>query len=70
MIRFTLVININIGLFNLIPIPGFDGFSLLRDLSPNTFYKFEEKFYQYQMIIMLGFIFIGGRIIAIPAVLY
>lgn len=67
MIRFTLVININIGLFNLIPIPGLDGFSLLRDLSPNTFYKFEEKFYQYQMIIMVGFIFIGGRIIAIPA---
>lgn len=67
MIYMTLVININIGLFNLIPIPGLDGFSLLRDLSPNTFYKFEEKFYQYQMLIMVGFIFIGGRIISIPA---
>jgi Zn-dependent protease len=67
MIYMTLLININIGLFNLIPIPGLDGFSLLRDLRPNTFYKFEEKFYQYQMIIMVGFIFIGGRIIAVPA---
>ena len=67
MIYMTLVININIGLFNLIPIPGLDGFSLLRDLSPNTFYKFQEKFYQYQMIIMLGFIFVGGRIISVPA---
>jgi len=67
MIRFAIVININIGLFNLIPIPGLDGFSLLRDLRPNTFYRFEEKFYQYQMIIMVGFIFIGGRIISIPA---
>ena len=67
MIYMTLLININIGLFNLIPIPGLDGFSLLRDLRPNTFYKYEEKFYQYQMIIMLAFIFIGGRIISIPA---
>lgn len=67
MIYMTLLINVNIGLFNLIPIPGLDGFSLLRDLSPSTFYKFEEKFYQYQMIILLGFIFIGGKIISIPA---
>ena len=67
MIYMTIVINVNIGLFNLIPIPGLDGFSLLRDLSPNTFYKYEEKFYQYQMIIMLAFIFVGGRIISIPA---
>ena len=67
MIYFTLVININIGLFNLIPIPGLDGFSLFRDLSPNTFHKFEEKFYQYQMMIMIAFIFVGGRIIQIPA---
>lgn len=67
MIYMTLVININIGLFNLIPIPGLDGFSLLRDLSPKTFYKYEDKFYQYQMLIMLGLIFIGGKVIAVPA---
>ena len=67
MISLALVVNVNIGLFNLIPIPGLDGFSLLRDLNPKTFYKFEEKFYQYQMLIMLGLIFIGGKIIAVPA---
>ena len=67
MIRSTLLININIGLFNLIPIPGLDGFSLLRDLNPSTFHRFEEKFYQYQMIIMLALIFVGGRIIQVPA---
>jgi len=67
MMRFALVININIGLFNLIPIPGLDGFSLLRDLSPKTFYRFEEKFYQYQMLIMLALIFVGGKIIQVPA---
>ena len=67
MIRLAVVINVNIGLFNLIPIPGLDGFSLLRDLKPNFFHRYEEKFYQYQMLIMLGLIFIVGRIIQIPA---
>lgn len=67
MISLTIMINVNIGLFNLIPIPGLDGFSLLRDLRPDTFYRFEERFYQYQMLIMLLLIFVGGRIISIPA---
>lgn len=67
MIRLAVVINVNIGLFNLIPIPGLDGFSLLRDLKPSFFHRYEDKFYQYQMLIMLGLIFVGGRIIQIPA---
>jgi Zn-dependent protease len=67
MIFYTIIVNVNIGLFNLIPIPGLDGFSLLRDLRPDVFYKYQEKFYQYQMIILVGFIFIGARIISIPA---
>ena len=67
MIYGVLQLNIFLGLFNLIPVPPLDGFSLLRDLSPNTFYKFQEKFYQYQMIIMLFLLYFGGRIIAVPA---
>lgn len=67
MIFFAIVVNVNIGLFNLIPIPGLDGFSLLRDLKPSFFHRYEEKFYQYQMLIMIGLIFVGGRIIQIPA---
>ena len=61
-----IVVNVNIGIFNLIPIPGLDGFSILRDLAPSKFYKFEQKFYQYQMIILIALIFAGGRIISIP----
>jgi Zn-dependent protease len=67
MLQYVLVINVSIGLFNLIPVPSLDGFSLLRDLSPKTFYKYEEKFYQYQMLIMLLLLYVGGRIIQIPA---
>lgn len=66
MISQIIIINVNIGVFNLIPIPGLDGFSILRDLAPAKFYKFEEKFYQYQMLILLLLVFFGGRIISIP----
>lgn len=67
MIQLIIVINVNIGIFNLIPIPGLDGFSVLRDLLPKRFYSFEEKFYQYQMPIMLLFIFFGARILQGPS---
>lgn len=67
MIKLVIIINVNIGIFNLIPIPGLDGFHVLRDLFPRKFYSFEEKFYQYQMPIMLLFIFFGSRILALPS---
>jgi Zn-dependent protease len=67
MLQYVLVINVSIGLFNLIPIPPLDGFSLFRDLSPKTFYKYQDKFYQYQMLIMLLLLYVGGRIIQIPS---
>lgn len=67
MIQLIIVINVNIGIFNLIPIPGLDGFSVLRDLLPKRFHSFEEKFYQYQMPIMLLFIFFGARILHGPS---
>ncbi len=67
MVRYIIVINVSIGLFNLIPVPPLDGFSILRDLSPNTFYRYQEKFYQYQILILLLLVYAGGRIIQIPA---
>ncbi|WP_297423577.1 site-2 protease family protein [Clostridium sp.] len=67
MIEEILTLNVFLGLFNLIPVPPLDGFSLLRDLNPKTFYKYEGMFYQYQMIIMLVLIYVGGRVIQVPA---
>ncbi|EKQ53850.1 MULTISPECIES: site-2 protease family protein [unclassified Clostridium] len=67
MIREVLELNVFLGIFNLLPVPPLDGFSLLRDLNPKTFYKYEGVFYQYQMIIMLVLIYVGGAIIQVPA---
>jgi Zn-dependent protease len=54
----TLAVSINCSLFvlNLIPIPGFDGFHILRDLFPSFFYKYAEQVYKYQMLIMILFL--------------
>ncbi len=65
MIIQIIFINVSIGLFNLIPVPPLDGFSILRHINPKVFYEFQEKFYQYQMLILIGIIFIGGRVISV-----
>lgn len=67
MIRQVVILNVLLGFFNLIPVPPLDGFSLFRDLSPKTFYKYEGMFYKYEMLLLLAVMYFGGRIIAIPA---
>lgn len=59
-------INVGLGLFNLLPVPPLDGFSILRNLAPKIFYKYQESFYQYQMMIMLFVLYFGGRVISVP----
>jgi Zn-dependent protease len=74
-----LSVSINCTLFvlNLIPIPGFDGFHILRDLFPKFFYNFAEQVYKYQFIIMIVFlvtplagIIIGGPSSFISSLIY
>jgi Zn-dependent protease len=66
-----LSVSINCTLFvlNLIPIPGFDGFHILRDLFPKFFYNFAEQVYKYQFIIMIVFLVtpLAGIIIGGPS---
>lgn len=63
------VISANCMLFvlNLIPIPGFDGFHILRDLFPRFFYNISNAVYRYQMVIWIIFIvFFSGYLVDIP----
>ncbi|SHJ62830.1 Zn-dependent protease (includes SpoIVFB) [Clostridium amylolyticum] len=67
--NFTILINVNLFLFNLLPLPGLDGFHILEDLFPRSFYKYGEVMYKYQMLILL--LVVGtnviGFIIGTPA---
>lgn len=66
MARYTVSINCMFFLFNLIPIPGLDGFHILRDLFPRTFYNIADSIYKYQMLILIAIIMpiIGGNSLA------
>lgn len=73
---FRIMVSLNSAFFilNLIPLPGFDGFHILRDLFPKAFYNLPEAIYTYQLVIflvlampILGGNSILGYIIGIPA---
>lgn len=66
MIRAICLININLFVFNLLPIPGLAGFDLFRELSPKNFYKYGMKLYDYQMLILIAIIFLGRYILSYP----
>lgn len=61
MLEYVVTINIMLFVFNLIPIPGLDGFHILRDLFPRTFYKVSDFLYRYNLLILILFIFPVGN---------
>lgn len=65
-ITYTIVLNVNLFIFNLLPIPGLDGFSVLEDLFPQSFSKISEQMHRYQFVIFVLVIYAGGQIINKP----
>ncbi|MBE6052238.1 MAG: site-2 protease family protein [Clostridium sp.] len=65
---FRVIFSLNVGLFvfNLLPIPGLDGFWILRDIKPNLFYKYSDVIYRYERYIIIAVIILGGRILSVP----
>lgn len=51
-----ITINCMLFVFNLLPLPGLDGFHALRDLFPSFFYKLSPSIYKYQLLILVIFI--------------
>ena len=66
MVLLIATVNVSLFVFNLLPILGLAGFERFRDLWPKTFYKVSDKIYQYQFLILIAIIFIGGTILSIP----
>lgn len=68
-------INCMLFFLNLVPIPGFDGFHILRDLFPKFFYNISDSVTRYQFLLFMVLIFPilpGGNsvfnlIVGIPA---
>lgn len=65
-IDYAVLINVSLFIFNLLPLPGLDGLSILQDFSPKTYYKIADQIYRYQFIILVVVVVIGGRILYYP----
>lgn len=60
---YFVLINIFLFIFNLLPIPPLDGWRVLMGLvTPRTAYSLRQV-EQYGFIVLLAFIFVGGRIL-------
>jgi len=54
MLQLVIYWNCLLFFLNLLPIPGFDGFHVLRDLFPKFFYNRAEMLVRYQLIIFIA----------------
>lgn len=52
------LVNVILGLFNLLPVPPLDGSNMVLAVIPEKFSNFREKYMQYGPIILLGLIFL------------
>lgn len=56
MLSAVISINCMLFVFNLIPLPGMDGFHVLRDLFPSVFDRVSDTLYRYQFLILMVFV--------------
>lgn len=57
LLSIVVIINLTLGIFNLMPIPPLDGHHILFAFLPAQYLKFRELFYRNSIIIFLVFIF-------------
>jgi Zn-dependent protease len=49
-------INVVLFIFNLLPLPGLDGFHVLCDLIPSAMYKVSDYLYRFRVFILIAFV--------------
>ncbi len=50
------MVNLGLGIFNLVPIPPLDGSKILLSLLPNSFFGFSEFLERYSLVLLIVFI--------------
>lgn len=57
LLSFVVMINLTLGIFNLMPIPPLDGHHIIFAFLPSQYLKFREMVYRHGIILFLLFIF-------------
>ena len=52
-LKMTVSINCMLFFLNLVPVPGFDGYHIIRDLFPKAFYNMSDTLTRYQFLIFI-----------------
>ncbi|WP_163194164.1 site-2 protease family protein [Clostridium thermarum] len=68
-INYIILLNIVLFIFNLLPIPGLDGYHVLADLFPSTFNRISYKIYRYELLILIVFLAtpLSDYLVGVPA---
>ncbi len=67
LLGFAFMLNINLAIFNLIPVPPLDGSRILEGILPYRFRQFWENLSRYSFIILILIFFYAGSIIEWPS---
>jgi Zn-dependent protease len=62
----TLLINVGLFVFNLIPIPPLDGNKVLAGFLPDRFYPALDAFNRYSFVLFILLLVVGGRFLSFP----
>jgi Zn-dependent protease len=57
------IVNIGLGFFNLIPIPPFDGMSILRSFFPGLGHRYQHL--EHNPVVMIGAILVASKIFSL-----
>ncbi len=61
LLSIVVLLNILLGIFNLVPIPPLDGSKILFAFLPSRFWKFQQELERYSLIILVIFLLIGFK---------
>jgi Zn-dependent protease len=63
LIQISVILNINLMVFNLIPIPPLDGFHILEGIVPTETYVKLQQIRQFGPLLLIVFVIFGGSIL-------